>query len=110
MTYRLEIRPEVLADIDEAAQWYEMRESGLGAEFATEIVQAINDLPANPLIYRIRHRRYNVRWRLPRKFPYRIVYRLSGDLITVFAVITPLDMIVAGKGDCREEGFICQLA
>jgi plasmid stabilization system protein ParE len=48
---------------------------------------AINALPDNPLIYRVRERRRNVRWFLPPRFPYRIVYCIREELITVFAVI-----------------------
>lgn len=50
MSYRLEIRPEALVDIAEAAAWYEKRESGLGERFAREVVLAIDSLPPNPLI------------------------------------------------------------
>lgn len=87
MSYRLDIRPDALADIEFAASWYEEQEPGLGADFARTIREAINALPANPLIYRVRDRRRNVRWFLPARFPYRIVYRVRENLITVFAVI-----------------------
>lgn len=50
MTYGLVIRPDALADIEKAAQWYEDQESGLGADFARAILQAIDTLPANPLL------------------------------------------------------------
>ena len=86
MTYRLEVRPDVLVDIEYAAQWYEDREPGLGADFVRDAVLAIDALPSKALLYRIRERRRNVRWMLMNRFPYRIVYRISGDLITVFAV------------------------
>jgi len=87
VSYRLEIRPDVLADIEEAAGWYEDREPGLGSEFTHEVLQAIDTLSSNPLIYRVRHRRRQVRWLLMDRFPYRIIYRLNGDLITIFAVL-----------------------
>ena len=87
MTYRLEIRPDALADIDQAAQWYDNREAGLGDDFARGVLEAIDGLRLSPLIYRIRHRRRNVRWRLMDRFPYRIVYQIAGDKITVLAVV-----------------------
>jgi hypothetical protein len=37
----------------------------LGADFSRTIRRAINTLPDNPLIYRIRERRRNARWFLP---------------------------------------------
>lgn len=87
MTYRLVIRAEALADIEAAAEWYEEQQPGLGADFARTVRQAINRLPANPLIYCVRERRREARWFFPARFPYRIVYRVQGDLITIVAVI-----------------------
>jgi hypothetical protein len=44
-------------------------------------------LPRNPLLYRVRHRRKQVRWAYPRRFPYRIIFRVIGDTVVVYAVI-----------------------
>ena len=87
MTYRLEIRPDALADIEEAGRWYDEQQLGLGSEFAREVIEAINTVLKNPLSYRLRHKRKNVRWKLLDRFPYRIVFRITEDLITVVAVI-----------------------
>jgi plasmid stabilization system protein ParE len=87
VTYRLEIRPDALADIEAAAEWYEAREPDLGANFARTVLEAIDSLPNHPLIYRVRERRQNVRWFRPPRFPHRIVYRVQEDLITVLAVV-----------------------
>ena len=87
MSYQLDIHPDALVDIETAGVWYEQQQPGLGAHFSRAVRLAINTLPANPLIYRIRERRRNVRWFLPPRFPYRIVYRVKGDLVTVIAVI-----------------------
>lgn len=87
MTYQLAIRPDALADIETTAAWYEERQPGLGADFARAVRQAIDALPANPLIYCVRERRRQVRWFLPPRFPHRIVFRVTRDLITVIAVV-----------------------
>ncbi len=87
MSYQLDIRPAALADIESIAGWYDEQQPGLGVDFARTVRGAINTLPANPLIYRVRDRRRNVRWFFPPRFPYRIVYRVREELITVFAVI-----------------------
>ena len=50
MNWRVEIRPEVEADVAEAARWYESQQSGLGAEFVEEIIQVWNALAENPLL------------------------------------------------------------
>jgi plasmid stabilization system protein ParE len=87
MSYRLDVRPGALADIETAAIWYETQEAGLGSDFKRTIRLAINTLASNPFIYRIRDRRRSVRWFLPSRFSYRIVYRVKDDLITVIAVV-----------------------
>jgi len=87
VSYQLDIRPDALADIEAAGVWYEEQQPGLGADFSRTLRQAINTLAAKPLIYRIRERRRGVRWFLPPRFPYRIVYRVKGERITVLAVI-----------------------
>jgi toxin ParE1/3/4 len=85
--YRLEIRPDALGDIEEAANWYKQQEPQLGTDFTRTVVAAIEALTANPLMYSLRDRRRNVRWLKPRRFPYRIVYQVSEEVITVFAVL-----------------------
>ena len=62
MSFRLDIREDALADIEDAADWYEERQQGLGAEFVRAVCLTINTLPANPLIHRLRDRRRHVRW------------------------------------------------
>ena len=64
MTYRLEVRPEALSDIEDAARWYDEQRSGLGTEFTRAVVEAIDVLPNHPLVYRIRYKRKNIRWKL----------------------------------------------
>ena len=86
MNYRLEIRPEALADIEADAEWYETQEVGLAGDFAQTVIEAIDRLQTNPLIYRLRDRRRNVRWLLTNRFPYKVVYQMQDDLVTVFAV------------------------
>ncbi len=87
MSYEINISPDAVSDLEEAATWYKEREPGLGGEFVKAIREAINKLPANPLAHRFRNRRRNVRWFLPRRFPYRIVYGVQGELITIIAVL-----------------------
>ena len=87
MSHQLFVRPEVEADIAEAEGWYEQRVEGLGKEFTRTVPDAMRELPVNPLIYRLRHRRLGIRWFYPPRFPYRIVYRIEGESIIVLAVL-----------------------
>ena len=86
VNHRLEIRPQALADMSEAAKWYQEHQSGLGERFAREVITAIEALSSDPLIHRLRNRRLGARWSYPKNFPYRIVYNVVDDLITVVAV------------------------
>jgi hypothetical protein len=49
VTYRLEIRPDALTDIEQAARWYEECASGLGTKFERETLETIDSLPSPSL-------------------------------------------------------------
>ena len=87
MSYRLVVRPEVDADLLEAEAWYEEKQPRLGHEFLRAARETMARLPQNPLLYRIRHRTKQVRWTYPRRFPYRIVFRVIRDTVVIYAVI-----------------------
>ncbi len=92
MIYRLDIRPQAMADIAQEAAWYEEREPDLGDRFVRETIAAIDALLLNPLIYRLRNRRLGARWCYSAHFPHRIIYRIyriTGDLIVVAGIIHP---------------------
>ena len=44
MRFALDILPAAIADIEEAARWYEDQQEALGAEFALEVSAAIESL------------------------------------------------------------------
>ena len=86
MNYSLGIRPDALADIEEAATWYE-HEAGLGTDFVKTVLESIDSLLNNPLVHRLRDRRRNVRWILTNRFPYKVVYQSRDQRVTVVAVL-----------------------
>ncbi|HXS00858.1 MAG TPA: hypothetical protein VN724_09810 [Pyrinomonadaceae bacterium] len=49
VNYRLEIRPDALADIEAAATWYEEHEAGLGTDFVKTVLESIDSLLVNLL-------------------------------------------------------------
>jgi hypothetical protein len=63
VSHQLDIRPDALADIEAAGVWYDEQQPGLSADFSRTVRGAINTLPDNPLIYRIRERRRRIRCR-----------------------------------------------
>jgi len=69
VSYRLVVRPEVDADLLQAEKWYDEHQAGLGRKFLRAARQTMARLPRNPLLYRVRHRRKQVRWTYPRRFP-----------------------------------------
>jgi plasmid stabilization system protein ParE len=87
MSYELRVRPQVESDIDAAAQWYEGQQPGLGREFVAAIREAMKRLTVNPLLYPTRHRHYPLRWMFSNRFPYRIVFLVDGNIITVLCVV-----------------------
>jgi toxin ParE1/3/4 len=87
VSYRLEFRPQVEVDIVSAAGWYDSREPGLGAQFVRTLRDRVDELVSAPTPSRIRETARRIRWVFPKRFPYRIVYRVDEDVILVIAVI-----------------------
>lgn len=86
MSWRVVVRPDVEQDMAEAAAWYETRREGLGTEFREGVIQVLEALADNPLLNSRRHRRKNIRWRYPDRFPYRVIYQLiEEDRVVVVA-------------------------
>lgn len=84
MTRSLEIHTAAEAEINEAADFYDVRSPGLGLAFIDEIQRAlrsISEFPeAAPLI------RGRVRMRLIARFPYSLIHSVRPDAIRVLAV------------------------
>ncbi|HWX19923.1 MAG TPA: type II toxin-antitoxin system RelE/ParE family toxin [Candidatus Binatia bacterium] len=77
MTWRVEFAPQIEQDVAEAADWYESRQPGLGAQFIEEIIRVWDALAQNPLLNCRRHHNRNIRWRYPDRFPYRVIYEVN---------------------------------
>ena len=55
MNWEVVARPQVVADILEAAEWYNTQRVGLGDEFTEEILTVFDALAINPLLHCLRH-------------------------------------------------------
>ena len=82
-------RPEFhrLADreLNEAAQYYDLENPGLGSSFLYEVdrcLQSIEDHPEAGIILR-----GSVRRRLLHRFPYALLYKIKPDGIRILAVM-----------------------
>jgi toxin ParE1/3/4 len=52
-------------------------------EFVKEIIRAWDTLAENPTLGCRRHPTKNIHWRYPERFPYRIIYEVCEDAMTV---------------------------
>lgn len=89
MTWQVVARPQAENEISEAADWYEARRLGLGGEFIEEILRVFGALEKNPLLNCKQHPTKNIRWRYPKRFPYRVIYEVIEEdrLVVVAAVV-----------------------
>ncbi|PHJ61997.1 toxin, RelE family protein [Nostoc linckia z18] len=83
MSYQLIISPEAELDIQDAFEWYEQRDSGLGSEFVRAIDSCLALIGRNPLAYPVVYRQ--ARRALIRRFPYGVIYVVEENVITVIA-------------------------
>jgi toxin ParE1/3/4 len=83
MNYKLLIRPEAEFDIEEAFEWYEEQNSGLGSEFVRAVDISLATIGRHPLVYPLVYQ--EVRRALIRRFPYGIFYLMEEETIVVIA-------------------------
>lgn len=89
MKWTVVARPQAKNDVLEAADWYDRQQPGLGDEFIEEVVTVFDALVVNPLQYCRRHPIKNVRWRYPKRFPYRVIYEvIEEERLVVIAAVT----------------------
>ncbi len=85
MNWRVIIRPNAEADIQEARAWYELQRAGLGDELLDEIRHAVGLLETDPERRSLYYRDF--RRLLTRRFPYKLFYRVEGDRVIVFRIL-----------------------
>ena len=82
-------RPEFhrLADreLNEAAQYYDVEEPGLGSSFLQEVERGLESIGAHPEAAMIL--RGSVRRHLLRQFPYALLYKIKPSGIRILAVM-----------------------
>ena len=84
MTLPLHFHPAVRAEIDDAHDWYEQRQPGLGRAFLDEVERVLAEITANPARYGFADG--DIREGLLHRFPYVVYYRVLADRIRVLAV------------------------
>lgn len=82
---RLEFHRLAERELNEAAQYYDSEEPGLGASFLQEVHRCLESIETSPGSGAIL--RGSVRRRLLRRFPYALLYRTTASGIRVLAVM-----------------------
>ena len=89
MTLAFDFHSEAEAEFAADVEWYDDREFGVGGRFADAVRAAIDatlDAPAAWAIWPGWDREPVVRSKGVNDFPYRVVYFVEGDLVTILAV------------------------
>jgi len=82
VTYHLELRPQVLTDLRDAAEWYEKEQQGLGSRVQDAFFTAVSAAAQNPEMYLKAHGEF--RRILLKRFPYALYFRiLEGAIVFV---------------------------
>ncbi|CAC9976712.1 type II toxin-antitoxin system RelE/ParE family toxin [Flavobacterium panici] len=83
MIFNIVIEPRALVDIQEAIDYYESKQSGLGEYFYQVIDEHLDTLSKNPF-FEIRYKDYRG---LPtKKFPFIIFYFIDENVKTVYVM------------------------
>jgi plasmid stabilization system protein ParE len=80
----LDFHPAVRDEIDDAHEWYEQRQSGLGQDFLDEVERVLAEITANPARYAFADA--DIREGPLHRFPYAVYYRVLPNRIRILAV------------------------
>jgi len=86
MTLRVVLLPEAAEEMLEAAEWYEARCPGLGAEFVGAVESAMAATASTPLAAAAWPGSARYRRRAMERFPYLLVYEIRPDAIEFVAI------------------------
>jgi plasmid stabilization system protein ParE len=79
------LSPTADREFEAAAEWYEEQKEGLGAEFVTEVQDALDRIGQMPELHSVVYK--DLRRARVGRFPYNIYYRILADRVEVLAVI-----------------------
>lgn len=86
MPISLIITKKAQEDLDDAYQWYEEKEPGLGKEFIRSVGAKIAEIKRYPLHHLVLQNNH-VRRALTNRFPFSIYFENKKELITIFAIL-----------------------
>jgi toxin ParE1/3/4 len=80
----LDFHPAVRDEIDDAHDWYEQRQAGLGRDFLDEVERVLAEITANPARYGFADA--DIREGPLKRFPHAVYYRVLPSRIRILAV------------------------
>ena len=78
------LSPCALCDAEEAKEWYERCDTGLGSEFLRSLEECLARVASDPERFRVFKPPF--RKTLMRRFPYQVVFELRDEEIWVLAI------------------------
>ncbi len=84
MKFRVEISPAADFEIADSIEWYEAQETGLGRRFEATLESIIELIRRNPK--KFTKVDGEVRRTIVRRFPFIILFTVTDDIISIFAV------------------------
>jgi len=84
MACKIIVEPEAELDLEEAVNYYNDQQSGLGREFIERVDDVFDRIREMPEVHAVVHRA--ARLALVRRFPYVVCYIFEGDFVYVMAV------------------------
>lgn len=85
--FKVDVHPDVYAELEHSRAWYEERAKNLGADFLEEVDRAIETVREAPAIWPLRDGSRGIRRYLIHRFPYGVVYRIKDRVIQIIAVM-----------------------
>lgn len=85
MIYSMTVTPEAEEDLLQAFLWYEDQRKGLGHHFMLQVAAGMDLVKRNPDIHPEEYK--GTRKHLIRRFPYKIIYVIEPERITIIAVL-----------------------
>lgn len=86
MSLRRVLLPEAAEELLEAAEWYEERRPGLGAEFVGAVEKAMAAAAASPMAAAMWPGSTRYRRRIMDKFPYVLVFEVRSEAVEFVAI------------------------
>ncbi|HSS51908.1 MAG TPA: type II toxin-antitoxin system RelE/ParE family toxin [Thermoanaerobaculia bacterium] len=83
---KLRLRSVAEADAAEAIRWYAEQKPDLASRFFEALSSTLRSIEQNPNLYPVVDGKTR-RALFPKPFPYMVLYRIEGNMISVFAVL-----------------------